>query len=439
MIATWITWLSDYLWEFFLPLLILLGLFINIKMLKVRDKISEADSSPWDINKMRGAFSISVASKVGTGAIIGVLAAMWQGSAQGAGGEAIVFWVLVGMFLLVPITYSEVLFTQICKQSPRDFIHLNLNSKMARFYAFGLVALYAFGFVGFQLTGVQTVIGYISMNYFDYQFNADTALFYIVIPMVSLASLIVITKNHHLFINVLSSLIFMVILVYIFFFFLFVYSTQDFISEYFSRIYADMMNFRSATFGIPIGIIIAFQRIIQISETSLGTSALSSSDRENSPRREALIQTVATVLSIGVAVIISSYIFSYGLSQIEGVDLVGNGIERIRGFLVTVYAVTGYVGLSVVILFFIISGFTTTLSSFHYVNTCLKINENSRVITYIFLISASGVLSVTHFDLIFEVVNLLMFTVGIINLLAMANYIYKIDLSFSKLQFKESL
>ncbi|MFT6985901.1 MAG: Na+/alanine symporter [Psychromonas sp.] len=439
MIAIWINGLNEGLWAFFLPLLILLGLFINLNMVKGRAKISDADISSWQFSKIKGALSISLASKVGTGAIIGVLAAMWQGSVHGGSGEGIVFWVLVGMLFLVPITYSEVLFTQICKQTHRDFIKTNLNAKAATVYALGLVALYAFGFVGFQLTGVQTVVRYFSENYLDYQFNSVTALFYIVVPIILLAGMVIITKSRHLFINTLSSLIFIIILAYLCFFLLFVYQTRDFISQYFTNIYDDVMNFHSAGIGIPIGLIIAFQRIIQISETSLGTSALSSSDGENSPRREAFVQTISTLISIAIAVIITSYVFAYGQAHIEGVALVGDSFERVKGYIFTVFQVTGYFGLSIVLLFFVVSGFTTILGSFHYVNTCLNISEKGRIIAYLFLISLSGALSVTHFDIIFEASNLLMFIVGAINLLAMAFFIHKKIHIFHLIKNKGSL
>jgi hypothetical protein len=268
-------------------------------------------------------------------------------------------------------------------------------------------------------------VRYFSENYLDYQFNTTTALLYIVLPIVLLAGMVIITKSHHLFINTLSSLIFVIILAYIFFFLLFVYQTSDFISQYFTNIYDDVINVRSAGIGIPIGLIIAFQRIIQISETSLGTSALSSSDRENSPRREAFVQTVSTLISIAIAVIITSYVFAYGQAHVEGVALVGDSFARVKGYIFTVFQVTGYLGLSIVMLFFVVSGFTTILGSFHYVNTSLKISENGRIIVYLLLLSASGSLSVTHFDIIFEASNLLMFIVGSINLLAMAFFINK--------------
>lgn len=434
MIAASISLISELLWEFFLPILILLGLFINALMVKNYAKLSQSDSSPWNLSKIRGALSISLGSKVGTGAIIGVLAAMWQSGAGENTGVGIVFWVFVGIFFLVPITYSEVLFTQICKQSPREFIAKNLNKKLAAVYGIGLVGLYAFGFVGFQLTGVQTVIRYFSETYIDHQITSRAALTFIVLPIIIFVAMVIVTKSHQLFINTLSSLVFIIIMAYLLFFLFFVYQTSDFISEYIRQIFKQVSDFTSISIGLPIGLIIAFQRIIQISETSLGTSALSSSDRENSPRREAIIQTVATLISIAIAVIITSYISSYGQSHFEEVRLTASSFDRIKGFIFTISSVTGYVGLAVILFFFIVSGFTTILGSFHYVNTSLELPENARILVYLSLISLSGALSVTHFDIIFEASNLLMFIVGFINLLAMARFIYNKNLKSKNLK-----
>ncbi|MGF1822731.1 alanine:cation symporter family protein [Vibrio splendidus] len=425
MIAHWVNYVSDALWAVFLPLLILLGLYINVRMLPVRKAISSEDNSEWQFRKINNALSISLASKTGTGAIIGVLAAMWLGSDNGVGGQGIVLWIVIGMLIMVPITYSEVLFTQVTKLNPRQFISQYLSRSAATIYALGLVALYAFGFVGFQFSGVQTVARLFSEQFFDYQFTTPTALIGIVAPIILAVSLVIVTKSHQIFVNALSSMIFSIIIAYSLFFFFFVLKTPDFFTTYLQFIYQDFMQFRSAGLGLPLGLIFGFQRIIQISETSLGTAALSSSERLNSPRREALVQSIATVISIFIAVVITSYIFSYGSHHFADVQLVQDGYMRIKGFILTAYYVTGVPGVSVVLAFFIVSGFTTILGSFHYVNTSLNLSPNARIATYLALITASGCLSVANFGVIFDVSNLLMFVVGAVNLISISCYLRK--------------
>lgn len=427
MIAYWVNYISDALWTVFLPLLIILGLYINVRMLSVRDSLAQKDNSPWQFRKINNALSISLASKTGTGAIIGVLAAMWLGSSNGSGGEGIVLWIAIGMLLMVPITYSEVLFTQVTKLNPRQFIAKYLNQKAATVYALGLVGLYAFGFVGFQFSGVQTVVRLFSVQFFDYQFTVNTALLGIVMPTVVAVSLVIITKSHKLFVNALSSMIFSVIIAYVLFFFAFVSSTIDFVASYLQLIYHDFTQFRSLGIGLPLGLIFGFQRIIQISETSLGTAALSSSERLSSPRREAMVQSLATVISIFIAVVITSYIFSFGALHFADVQLAEDGFERIKGFILTAYYVLGAPGAAVVLAFFIISGFTTILGSFHYVNTSLDLSLNARIVIYLTLITASGCLSVSNFGVIFDASNLLMFVVGAINLIAISRYLRRLN------------
>ncbi|OED82734.1 sodium:alanine symporter [Vibrio crassostreae 9ZC13] len=423
MIAFWVNYVSDALWAAFLPLLILLGLYINFRMLKIRKVISPQDDSPWKFSKISSALSISLASKTGTGAIIGVLAAMWLSSLNGAGGEGIVLWIVIGMLVMVPITYSEVLFTQVTRLNPRQFIAKYFGHSASKIYALGLVALYAFGFVGFQFSGVQTVVRLFSEQFFSYEFTSTSALFGIVVPILLAVSLVIFTKSHQIFVSTLSSMIFSLIVAYVLFFCVFVLKTSDFVLDYLSIVYHDFIQLRSAGFGLPLGLIFGFQRIIQISETSLGTAALSSSERLNSPRREAMVQSLATIISIFIAVIITSYIFSYGRHHFSDVQLVADGFSRIKGFIFTAYYVTGVPGAAVVLAFFIISGFTTILGSFHYVNTSLNLPINARIVTYLILISASGSLSVANFGVIFDASNLLMFLVGAINLIAISRYL----------------
>ncbi|WDV44804.1 alanine:cation symporter family protein [Clostridiaceae bacterium M8S5] len=409
----------------FLPIVILAGIFIIYRTFEYRNKISKADKNRWYWSKIRNSIAISLSSKIGTGAIIGVLAAMFKMSNNGVGGESIVLWILLGMLILVPITYCEVLFSRITKRKPREFISYNLNEKSGYVYSVSLVVLYTFGFVGFQLTGIQSVIKNIAKVSLDYEFTNTSSALYIVLPLIIVVSLIVITKNHELFIKTLASMIGLVIASYVLLFIVFVIKTNDFIPKYFSLIWKDFITLRRAAVGLPIGIVIGFQRIIQISETALGTSALASADGYNSPRREAAIQILSTIITIFIAVIITSYIFTYGKYNLTGVNLSVNGFERISGYFKSVKEVTGYIGELVIMFFFIISGLTTILGSFHFVNKTINIKENKRIVLYITLISLSGMLSITDFNMIFDASDLLMFIVGSLNILAMLMFTIK--------------
>ena len=417
--------INELCWSLYLPSLILIGTYVNLFVFKSRNKHPRVVCDALTFKTIRSSLSISLASKVGTGAIIGVLAAMWQNSNQGASsGLGLIFWILLSMLILVPITYSEVFLTQSCKLTPRNFIDKYLNKRLGTIYGLSLITLYCFGFVGFQLTGIQTVVRFVSKEYLNYQFTTPTALMAIIIPILLLTALIVALRRHDFFINILSSVIFFVIVFYIIFFIFFLLLTSQFIPIYLVKIMDSVLDIQSASTGILLGLIIASQRIIQISETSLGTSALSSSDSQNTPQQESFIQTMATLLSIGIAVVITSYIYSYGLESFDEVILANNTFDRLIGFLLTIYKVTGYLGLVVIVLFFILSGFTTILGSFHFLNSTLKIKERHRIYTYLILIFTSGILSVFHFDVVFEITNLLMFIVGSINIISLASFIF---------------
>ncbi|KEI97798.1 sodium:alanine symporter family protein [Clostridium botulinum] len=408
-----------------MPFIIIATLYVNYKRKKFFNVISKKDSTKIEFNKVKNALSISLSSKIGTGAVIGVLAAMWKTSQNGIGGEAVVLWVIIGMILLIPLTYSEVFFTQVINKTPRNFIERYINKKVAAIYAVSLVILYSFGFTGFQMTGVQSVVKIFAKQNFNYNFTTKGRLIFIVIPIIVIVSFIVLTKSYKLFINVLGSLVSLLIILYAGLFLVFLFITRSFIPQYLSIIWRDFLNFRTAATGIPIGVIVGFQRIIQVSETGLGTSALASSDMMNSPRREAMLQTIATIITICNAIIITSYVFTYGRYNLNGVVLSGDGLDRIANYLNSAYGVTGFLGQSIIIMFFLTCGFTTVLSSYHFINTIIYFNENKRIAFYICLVTASGILSVSNFDMIFDAVDLLMFIVATINITALCIFAYK--------------
>ena len=417
--------ISSCLWGIFLPLILLFSFIVICKTVKSLNRVSRKDKSKWQLSKVKSSFSISLSSKIGTGAIIGVLAAMWKSSHNGVGGESIVLWVLIGVLIFVPITYSEVLYTQITQKRPREFISFFLNTKLGSIYAISLVILYSFGFVGFQFTGIISAAKLILFETFNYNINNEKIFIFILIPLLIFVAAVVLTKNHLLFVNILGSLISIVILSYLLLSLYFFIKTIAYFPQYLTYVIDDFLKFKSAALGLPIGCIVGFQRIIQTGETGLGTSALASSDANNSPRREALIQTLSTIATIFIAVAISTYVFSYGINNITNISLTGNGLDRISNYLYTILHVTGYTGIGIISIFFILSGLTTILGSFHYLNNSLKCGESRRILCYILLVSSAGILSIINFDIIFNAADLLMFIIVTINLSSIFIFIYR--------------
>lgn len=109
-------------------------------------------------------------------------------------------------------------FTQVINKTPRNFIERYINKKVAAIYAVSLVILYSFGFTGFQMTGVQSVVKIFAKQNFNYNFTTKGRLIFIVIPIIVIVSSIVLTKSYKLFINVLGSLVSLLIILYVGFF-----------------------------------------------------------------------------------------------------------------------------------------------------------------------------------------------------------------------------
>ena len=90
----------------------------------------------------------------------------------------------------------------------------------------------------------------------------------------------------------------------------------------------------------------------------------------------------------------------------------------------TAISVTGSFGLVVMAVFAILSGVTTLLGSYFFL-TQLFINnrENTNIAIYMVLIVIAGTLAVFGFNIIFDVVDILLFAVSGLNVMALTIYL----------------
>jgi Na+/alanine symporter len=425
IMAEFLSSIAGLLWSVFLPFTFVSAIIVFWGVIKLIKTEKEASATLFSWHSVKEAVTISLSSKVGTGAIIGILVAMGLLKKQGSTPETILFWVLVGMLLLVPLTYFEVYLTKVANQHPREFIAKLLSPKVAVVFSVTLIVLYSFGFAGFQFTGILSIADISSKLMLNHPLLPLDKLLYIIIPLLSIILIIVFTGNHDLFINFLASMISSIIILYFLFFCIFVYNTNSYIGDYLSTMWNGVLNWKSAAFGVPAGLIIGAQRIIQVSETGLGTSAMSAINSKNTARQSALIQSIAAVISLLNAAVITSYISSYGVEVLNRFSYTEPLYSQLSGFLMTVKDVTGNLGIIVVISFFIVSGLTTILGSYHFLNTTLQKSAKTKRVIYALLITTSALMCILNFDIIFEVVDIFMFLISSILLVAMLFYVKK--------------
>lgn len=418
------TSLSNFIWPIFLPILILASIYIAyVTFTRITQTIPKCEKLT--IKKMIGPASISLGAKIGTGAIIGVLGSLNKLSSNGQGFvEGVVLWGLIGACVLIPLTYSETLISRKLDKSPVVYIGENVSIHASKFYAIALVILYIFGFGGFQFNGIDTVVTIAANKTTGVTLTEMQRYIFVIIPIILVASIIILSKKHNLFINALSGMIGFAVVSYFIFFFVFLFKTLDHVPLFLNRAWLGFTNPITMGIGVPVGSIFGLQRIIQTSEAGLGTSPLASEEgKEMGARNSALTQVIPTAITVAVSLLITSYITSYGLEN--GIILLpSNGIDRLSGFFSTAESVTGSFGLIVMSVFAILSGVTTLLGSYFFLTQLFsKTSENKNIAAYISLIVVAGTLAVFGFDIIFDVVDILLFAVSGLNVLALTIYV----------------
>lgn len=417
--------ISNFVWPLFLPLLVVCSIFIAYTTFTRLVK-TDQHSKPISFKKMIGPASISLGAKIGTGAIIGVLGSLNKLSDAGQGFiEGIVLWGVLGACVLIPLTYSETFISRRLNQSPVEYIRYNISRYAAGFYSISLVVLYIFGFGGFQFNGIDTVTSIVVSKTTGETLTELQRYLFVIIPIIVVASGIILTKKHSLFINSLSGMIGLAVISYFIFFFIFLGLTAEHIPVFLSRAWSGFTNPFTMAIGAPIGLIFGLQRIIQTSEAGLGTSPLAAAeDKEMSPHNAAMTQVIPTAITVIVSLLITSYIASYGMAH-HLIMFPADGISRLSGFFNTAISVTGNFGLVVMSVFAILSGITTLLGSYFFL-TQLFINnrENTNIGIYVSLIVIAGTLAVFGFNIIFDVVDILLFAVSGLNVMALTVYLF---------------
>ncbi len=416
--------ISSVGWGIFLPLLVIATIVIIIKYFgKIKGITTEKSSiNPKDII---GPAAISMGAMIGTGAIIGVLGSMSSVFTSGQMYfEAIAGWALLAAILLLPLSYIETLVCKTTGMTPKGYVGKFVSPKLAVVYAFCFVTLYVFGFGGFQIQGINTAITIVAENMLNITLSPLVRFLFIVTPLLIFVFAIVLAKKHDVFISAMASMISIAVIMYLVFVILFIYNTLDYVPVFIDNVITGMKNPVTAGIGIPIGLTVAIQRIIQTSEPGLGALGMASLDSDSKPRAAGLISLIPACTTVFIAIFVTSYITSYGMHQ-NIIDLNGDSLMLLQGFFLTGYDVVGAYGLFTVILFTLLSGLTSLLGSYYFLNLLLDYSEDTNIKLYIVLVTTAGFLAVFGASIIFEMVDLLLFVVTAVNVLGIAAFVHK--------------
>lgn len=365
-------------------------------------------------------FVISIGSKVGTGNIIGIMASLAALVSRNEILEVLPFWTAVGALIFLPLTYTEVFIACRKNATPTEYVAEAFTKSVATVFAVTLFILYAFGFAGYQFLGIQTSFALVAENIFHLSLSKLNILLFIALPIIAFVILIIKTNRDVVFVNALTRMVMVMIVFYALLFVVFVILTGSHIGVFLGSFVRSINNTFAIMVGVPFGFVMALQRIIQASEAGLSTSCMCSYNSPSSPRESARLQVFATAATLIIAIGFTSYIVSYGNSQ-GMFDLMNmSGAQRILAFYKTIDLVTGKPGVFVMLLFFLLSGSSTVLGTYHFGLTLFKdMSRRNIQLFYLILIGSASVFAIFNFDFLFDLADLSMLLVVFMNILAL--------------------
>lgn len=429
--------ISNVIWPIFIPFLLLMGIYICGQVLfyiipntTVKCKLN--------IKHILPQACIALGATMGTGTIIGFLSALSTLSLSGQlYVEAVALWALLGSLVLIPISYCETLVAKVVDMEPKEYIKKFVCKEASAIYVVALILLYVFAIGGVQFSGIEAIMITTLDRVFNTELNEIQRYLYIIMPLIGIITVIILNNRHDMFIKHMVGMILVALSIYFVFFSVFAYKTADYIPVFIERIVIGFKNPVSMILGIPLGLIFGIQRVIQIAESGLGTLALSSIKTDLNPRVSGIISLILTTFLVLISIIVTSYIASYGLNKgIITFDEVG--IQKLVSYFNTVIDVTGSFGFIIFFIFIILAGSTTLLGSYILLSNLLDSKLYNKNTIYISILIISSVFSVFKFNIIFNLLNILLFIATCLNITALAMFVefewkkYRLDDYFYK-------
>ncbi len=408
--------ISSLAWKFFLPVLIVLTVYTTIRLFTTVLKQTTKDEN-YNLVQVLGPTAISLGSMIGTGAVIGVLAAINR-LPDGVAIEAIAIWSLIGLIITLPLIYAEVITSKIMGMVPSKYIGSILGNSMSKLYIISFFLLYIFGFDGLQYSGIASAANVLSTSVINTTLSSTQEFIFVVIPVFIIVAIILLTKKHTVFMRSVGTLIFTAVIAYVLLLIAYIGSTGDYITIYGANLISELINRSAMIVGLPIGLLLGLQRIIQTSELGIGSIAMAASEADTKPRFAASAALMPVVITVIIAILGTSYITSYA-SYANNLSV---GSITLFDLATSIETQLGSIGLYTFLIFMLLSGLTTLIGSYYYAETVLHKSQNFSIGIYLLVTFVAGTLAIFGFSVVFDLIDLLMFVVVGINLLAITKF-----------------
>lgn len=314
------------------------------------------------------SLSMSLAAKIGVGSLSGVALALYFG------GVGSIFWMCIISMIVSINTYVE------CKLGikyrdkigksfvggPSFYIKKCLNNKyLAVLYGVLVIVTYSGLFLSIQSNTIVNVIS---------DFNIDITL---IVVILSVITYIIIMKGSHNIFLVDSILVPIMLIFYLVLGFIAVINSNNLL-DIFKNMILEAFNLKCI---IPV-FLIGMQRAIFISESGIGTSAISASACDNDPDKQGMLEilgihvTTFLVCFVTFLIIVTSDYMVIDFKDINGIEIVMYAFNYHFGSF-------GKIILSIITIMF---AFSTIISGYFFGENNVRICTNNKKIINVFKI-----------------------------------------------------
>lgn len=340
--------------------------FIQLKISKLIEAIKSKSKN--NISPL-SSLCISLAAKIGVGSLSGIALCLYYGS-LGA-----IFWLCI-ISLIIPInTYLECILGIKYREKegnkyyggPSYYILKCLNNKkLAILYSILTIITYSGLFLSIQSNTIANAVSYFNIN----------SIF--IVAILSISTLIIVLLGLKGISKVNSILVPVMLLLYIILGIYIIFSNYSVLSSIFIKVIKEAFNFKSI---IP-AFLIGMQRSIFITESSLGTSAISASSCDNEPEKQAMLEVLGIHI-ITFIVCLTTFLI------IATTDYQTLSFTNLNGIELVLYAFNYHFGSSGPILLVVITilfAFSTIISSYFFGETSLNILTKNKYINNMYKI-----------------------------------------------------
>ena len=337
--------------------------FIQLNLKKILKSLTSKSNN--NISPL-ASLSTSLAAKIGVGSLSGIAIAIYFG------GIGTFFWIIVIGLLVSINTYIECILGIKYREKkgiffvggPSFYIQKKLNNKkLAIIYSILLIITYSIFFLSIQANTIISVTKY---------FNIDN---HIIIPLLVIVTILIIKNGLKSISKTNSILVPVMLLFYLVLGIIILINNINYIPSILIDVINSAFNIKSI---IPI-FLIGMQRAIFITESSLGTSAISASSCDNDPHKQGLIEIFGIYLTLFLVclttflIIITSNYQTLSLTNINGIEII-------------IYAFRYHFGTFGSIFFGIIAimfAFSTIISSYFFTDSNIYILTNNKKIHFL--------------------------------------------------------